>query len=134
MPSSTGTVTYAVASSVAPATVSNTATASAAGQPTDATDSASVDIHRSVSLAVDKAFHYFKANATTSIHTLSLHDALPISSDAVGIHLTDGVDNRLNVSSFSDHGTGQDCAASTGQNLDCTFDLSNGAAKDGILT
>src|SRR5438067_745836 len=45
------------------------------------------------------------------------------TSDAVGIHLTDGVDNRLNVSSFSDHGTGQDCEASTAQNLDCTFDL-----------
>src|SRR5213079_1470016 len=88
----------------------------------------------SVSLAVDKAFQDASANAGTSGHTFTVKVTNNGPSDAVGIHLTDGVDNRLNVSSFSDHGTGQDCAASTGQNLDCTFDLANGASKTVTVT
>src|SRR5438477_423601 len=93
--SKTVTVTYAVASSVAPATVSNTATASAAVQPTDATDTASVYIHRSVSLPVDLPSFPTRRSSDLSGHTFTVKVTNNGPSDAVGIHLTDGVDNRL---------------------------------------
>src|SRR5205085_1667945 len=119
----------AVEGKVVPATVRNITTASAAGQPTDAAGQDSVDLHRWVSLEVDKVFQDASVNAGTSGHTFTVQVTNHGPSDAVGVHLTDTVDSRLTVSGFSDSGAGGVCAASTGQKLDCTFDLANGASK-----
>src|SRR5439155_567770 len=128
------TVTYSVAANVAPATVSNTATAAASGQPIDATGSDTVDITRSVSLAVPIPYTTLSRSAGTSGHTFTISVKNNGPSDAVGVNLTDPVDGRLHVTGVSESGATQPCAASALQTLDCTFDLANGATKTITVT
>src|SRR5207253_1280478 len=128
------TVTYSVAANVAPATVSNTATATASGLPIDATGSDTVDITRSVSLAVTKTFTDNSVDAGTSGHTFTISVKNNGPSDAVGVNLTDPVDGRLHVTGVSESGATQPCAASALQTVDCTFDLANGATKTITVT
>src|SRR5204862_9765 len=96
------TVTYSVASTVAPATVSNTATAASSAQPPDATGSDTLDITRSVSLAVTQTLAGSSLFPYTTLFrsTISVKNNGP--SDAVGVNLTDPVDARLHVTGVSE--------------------------------
>src|SRR5436309_3128689 len=80
------TVTYSVAANVAPATVSNTATAAASCQPIDATGSDTVNIARSGSLAITKTFADNSVDAGTSGHTFTISVKNNGPSDAVGVN------------------------------------------------
>ncbi len=120
------TVTYSVASSVAPATVSNQADALDA-EGNSAQDTDTVDVVRSVDLDLVKHFDDDAVDAGTSGHTFTLKVTNNGPSDAVGVHLTDSVDPRLEVTNVSDSATGEPCEASSGQDVDCTFDLAAGA-------
>src|SRR5439155_4488730 len=101
---------------------------------TTVNDTASVNITRSVSLAVTKTFQDASVYLGTSGHTLTLSVKNNGPSDAVGVHLTDTVDNRLTVTAVSESGAGQACAASTGQSINCTFDLAYNATKTITVT
>src|SRR5437660_261660 len=107
------TVACSDASSVAPAaSVSNTAYAATNGNSFNA--SPTVSTARNVTLTVDTSFLDTSVDPRTrhSFPTRRSSDLGP--SDAASTHITDTVDNRLNVTSVSDSGAGQACAASSG--------------------
>src|SRR5207245_1094759 len=88
------TVTYSVASSVAPAAaVSNTAYAATNGNTFNGADT--VAIARNVSLSVVKTFADTSVDAGTSGHTFTIKVTNDGPSDAASVHVTDGVDSRL---------------------------------------
>src|SRR2546430_904831 len=98
------------------------------------TGPATVDITRSVALVVTKTFADNSVDAGTSGHSFTLSVKNNGPSDATAVHLTDTVDNRLTVTAVSESGAGQACAASTGQSINCTFDLAYNATKTITVT
>ena len=89
---------------------------------------------KNVALSVVKTYTDNSVDAGTSGHTFTISVKNNGPSDATGVNLTDPVDARLHVTGVSESGAGQACAASALQNVNCTFDLANGATKTITVT
>src|SRR5207302_782983 len=90
---------------------------------------------RNVTLTVEKVFQDASVDAGTSGHTFTIKVTNTGPSDAASVHVTDSVDARLHVTAVSDSATGEPCAASSGQSIDCTLaSLTNGASKTFTVT
>ena len=85
-----------------------------------------------ITLGLTKTFSPTSVTAGSGGHTFDLTVANTGASDATGVRITDTVDARLTV-------TGVDCIgattdASSGQNVDCTYDISGGGTATVSVT
>ena len=116
----TVTVTYAVAETVEPITVANTASVVANEIGTPQTSVDSVAITEDVVLDVTKSFTADPVAAGTTSNSFTIAVTNGGSSDAENVGVTDVVDSALAVTGVAISPVG-DCSASTGQTVDCTI-------------
>ena len=127
-------VTYHVDSTTNSADgVDNTVSVTSDEVTTPVTASDFVDIVEDVHLTVTKTFDSTTVTAGGAQQTFTIDVANSGVSDADNVHVTDNVDGRLLVDSVA--GGSFDCAASSGQSVDCSLaHLGAGATKTITVT
>ena len=116
--SATVVVTFDVAESASPATISNTASATSDEVVSPVTGADSLDVVEDVAFNVVKTFGTASAPAGSTGLTFAIEVTNTGLSDAENVRITDPVDAALTVAGVSS--TGADCSASAGQTVDCT--------------